>query len=466
MPNSEQLYLAVLGTLVCLLGFLRKPTSTFDLSRPRFVVPFVIWMATFYQVLWRYLAGPHQLASRYGQYRQQFGSQAEMYIILCLLAFWIGYFTLRFDKLGDRLWRASQIRLVEDSRLMSWSFWLAMVVAATTVVIIGPGNLWSNSGNGAALSESWLHFASLVKVLAVFRKYINTLLVVASAAILGLTWPTKDRRDAAHYIIAAAVLAMDSLPYAVGFSRGAGLPVVVAIAAYAYKQRRIPWIATIAGAVWTILVMNVALAGRSNFGHFAGLYPWGEQLASTASEVLRGNFSPMITTVNTLIDALTPTSVCMAGLSAGHAMGRLSTANWLIFQAPFPHFILPTVKYTIEPTRFLGGAGSWGYTPSVFGETWIEFRWMGAVAFAFMGMSYRFIDRLSGGGGNHGAHSAGIFVLMLPISYIALYLGLFLDFRAWWALTIFGFYLLAGGAYLSNQIVQRSSEFAGFADAG
>ena len=461
MPSNEQVYLAALGTLVCLLGFLRKPASTFDLARPRFVAPMIVWMATFYQIFWRYAAGPDELTSTVGQYRQQFGTQAEIYIITCLLAFWAGYLVFDTDRIGARLAKASVVHLSTDSVLLAWSFWLAVTVAVTLVLIVGPQGLWWNLGQATGFGGTWLHFSALASVLAVFRKYIDTLLVVASAALLGLSWPRKELRDARYYLAGAAILAMDSLPYAPAFSRGTGLPVVVAVAAYAYKRRRVPWLATIAGAAWTVLVMNVAVTGRGNFGHYAGLFPWGQQFASTLGGMVSGGIGSMLTTVNTLIDAITPTSVSMAGLAAGHSLGRMSTADWLIFQIPFPHFLMHTVKYTVDPTRFLGGAGSWHYLPSVFGDTWIEFGWTGAISFLVIGGVYRLIDRLAGAEGALAEHKVGLFILMLPIGYIALYLAMFQNFRAWWSLTVFGFYLLAVAVYIKNHFAGYSAEFAG-----
>jgi hypothetical protein len=257
---------------------------------------------------------------------------------------------------------------------------------------------------------------------------------------------------------------MTTLPYAADFSRGTGLPVVVAVAAYAYKRRRIPWLATILAAIWVLLVMNVATTGRGNFGHYAGVYPWGRQFFSTAGSLLHGNFGGMIATVNTLIDAITPTSVCMAGMSAGHTLGRMSTVNWLIFQLPFPHFIIHTVKYTIDPTRFLGGAGTWHYLPSIFGDTWIEFRWLGAAAFLLVGAVYRLINRMAGGEGGFSGGFTGLFVLMLPIGYISIYFAMFQNFRAWWSLTVFGFYLVAGVVYMKNYLASRSTGFGDTAE--
>lgn len=464
MPSSEQFYLAILGSFVCLLGFLRWPRSTFDLSRPRFIVPLIIWMATFYQVFWRYFSGHGRLTSSIGQFRQQLGAQAEIYIIVCMLAFWFGYALFHLDNLADRLSRSSRIRLSDETKLLTWSFWLAIIVGASMLLIVGPKNLWWNTGTTAGYGGAWLRFSSLAAVLAIFRRYIDILLVVASAALLGLGWPAKGRCDGGHYFLGGLILMMDSIPYAAGFSRGTGLPVVVAVAVYAYKCRRIPWGAVVLGAIWTIVVMNVALAGRGVFGHNAGLYPWGMQLASTTGDILGGDFSQMMRTVNGLVDALTPTSVCMAGIRAGHTLGRLSTIDWLIFQIPFPHFLVHPVSYTIDPTRFLGGTGSWGYTASAFGETWIEFQWLGAFAFMFMGMVYRFIDRLAGTEANQAGGTAGLFVLMLPISYIAMYLGMFNNFRSWWALAVFGFYVLFGVVYLGSQIARHSSGFADHAE--
>jgi hypothetical protein len=466
MPSSEQFYIALLGTLVCLAGFLRRPRSTFDLMRPRFIAPLIIWMATFYQILWRYIAGPNQLTTAVGQYRQQFGAVAELYIIVCLLAFWAGYAIFNTDRLGDRLARASLIRLSGDAAMLAWSFWLAVAVAATLILIIGPAELWWNMGQSTGFGGSWLHFSALASVLAVFRKYVDTLLVVASASLLGLSWPAREQRDARHYVLAGLILAMDSLPYAPAFSRGTGLPVVIAVAAYAYKRRRIPWLATAAGAVWTILVMNVAVTGRGNFGHYAGLYPWGQQFVSTVGGIASGNTAGVYTTVNTLIDAITPTSVSMAGLNAGHTLGRMPTANWLIFQVPFPHFILPTVKYTVDPTRFLGGVGYWHYLPSIFGDTWIEFGWLGAASFLVVGAVYRFIDRMAVSEEHVAGSRTGLFILMLPIGYIALYFAMFQDFRAWWSLTVFGFYLLAGAVYLKNHLSHYSQDFPELAHSG
>lgn len=466
MPSSEQFYLAVLGTLVCLAGFLRWPKSTFDLMRPRFIAPLIIWMATFYQILWRYFVGPNQLATAVGQYRQQFGAVAEVYIITCLLAFWAGYAIFNTDRLGDRLAGSSLVRLSSDATMLTWSFWLAVAVAATLVLIVGPAELWWNIGRSTGFGGTWLHFSTLASVLAVFRKYVDTLLVVASASLLGLSWPSKAQRDAKHYIVAGLILAMDSLPYAPAFSRGTGLPVVIAIAAYSYKTRRIPLLAALSGAAWTILVMNVAIDGRGNFGHYAGLYPWGQQFVSTLGSIASGSTGGVFTTVNRLTDALTPTSVCMAGLNAGHTLGRMSTMKWLIFQVPFPHFILPTVKYTVDPTRFLGGVGSWHYLPSIFGDTWIEFGWLGATSFLAVGGVYRLIDRMAGAEAEASGNRVALFILMLPIGYIALYFAMFQNFRAWWSLTVFGFYLLAGAVYLKNHLSHYSQDFPELAHGG
>lgn len=462
MPNSEQFYLAILGTLICLMGFLRWPHSSLELSRPRFIVPLIIWMATFYQIFWRYYSGSGRLTSNLGEYRQQFGAQAEIYIIACILAFWVGFGLFHFDGLANRLNRAAIIQFhLDDNKLLSWSLWLAIIVVASTTLLIGPDAIWNNASQSSVYGITWIHFSSYNVVLKIFRQFIDTLFTIASAAMLGLGWPVKEQRNGMHYLIGATILIFTSIPFAADFSRGTGLPVVVAIAVYAFKRRRILWSSAAIGAIWTIIVMNVALYGRGNFGHYAGLYPWGQQFLITLGTILNGDFSKMLTTINVLIDALTPTSVCMAGMNAGHTLGRMSLTNWLLYQLPYPHFLLPTVKYTVNATRFLGGVGHWGYTSSAFGEAWIEFQWFGFIPFIFMGMVYRFIDRLAGIDQMSRTDTISFFVLMLPISYIAMYLGMFSDFRSWWTVTAFGFYFLAGSIYLKNQFGHYSADFIG-----
>lgn len=453
MPTETQFYLAIAGTLVCLLGFLKWPNSAFDLMRPRFAAPFIIWMATFYQVIWRYLRGPVHRSTLESGYRQIYGGQAEVFIILCVGAFWLGFILLRADGVAARLAQRAEISAAGGGSMLRWSLVLALVVALAVVVIAGPIAVLDNVGGTGSVSGAWLHFGLIAHFFAVFRKYINSLLVVLSCALLGLGWPPRGRANAGHYLLGLTVIALCSLNFIPSFSRGSGLPVVVAVASYAYRERRIPWPAAIAGAVWTTLVMNVALAGRGSVGHYAGLLPWFGVFGTVVGQFARGNFAAMYNTVNGLIDAITPTSVSIAALANGHSVGRMSTVDWFAEQVPFPHFVYQGPRYTIALTRFLGGYGSWGYTSSFFGEAWIEFQWFGSLLFIVVGATLRFIDGLA----FHPRRPSGrvsLYALMLPVGYIALYFGLFNNFRSWLSVTAFGFYTIFAAAYFLNSYLR------------
>lgn len=449
MPTETQFYLAIVGTLVCLLGFCKWPKSAFDLMRPRFAAPLIVWMATFYQIIWRYLRGPVHQSTLESGYRQIYGGQAEVFVICCVCAFWLGFILLRADGVAARLAQRAEISAAGGESMLRWSLALASLVALAVLVIAGPGAVLNNVGGTGSLSGSWLHFGAVAHFFAVFRKFINSLLVVLSCALLGLGWPSRGRATAGHYLLGLTVVALCSLDFIPSFSRGSGLPVVVAVASYAYRERRIPWLAAIVGAAWTLVVMDVALAGRSTVGHYAGLLPWFGVFGTVVGQLARGNLATMFNAVNGLIDAITPTAVSIAALANGHTVGRMPTLDWFAEQVPFPHFIYQGPRYTIALTRFLGGYGSWGYTSSFFGEAWIEFQWLGSLLFVVVGATLRFIDGLVFSP-RRSSGRVSLYALMLPVGYIALYLGLFNNFRSWLSVTVFGFYVIFAVAYFLN----------------
>ena len=365
------------------------------------------------------------------------GASAEIYIIWCTLAFWLGYLLFGQSTYARRLHIRGRIRVrLGDNAMLNWSLLFAGIAALCAILYAGgPAHILYNptgevpSVGGAMFSYGWL--------VHVLDRFVVTLLIALSSALLGFGWPEAANREAHHWLLGSAILILNTTLFMSHFSRGTPLPAVIAIMAYTFKTWRVPRLATVALTVWVVIAMNSAAWGRGYYGHNAGAIPFVQACGHTIAQLLTGNFRRPLDRVAILIDSLTPTTVVMAAANAGVNINPLSPWHWILFQIPLPHFLIPGPKWTLDATLFLGGTGGWGYTAGMFGDTFATFGWLGAWPFFFVGMLYRFIDQLAGPEGQPYQGSVSIFALMLPISYLAAGIGSFGAFRSLMSLTVF-----------------------------
>ena len=450
MPSKTQFFVALAGTVVCLLGFARWPRASYDLLRARFVVPAIVWFGSFYQVIWRYAGGAGDRAGGFGHYRVAFGTGALGFVVGCVAFFWVGYLPRIGRLAAGKLRRYGTVRVpgMGDSMLF-WSACLAAVCLAVTLVVDGYARLVASP---AGLRGAGIGFSSLPRVINLLSSRVEILLIVLGAAALGFGLGAKRNKGAATYALAAVLFLALDLKFLDYFSRGVGLPMVVALFTYACQARRLPRVATVATALWTVVGMATSLAARGAF-RVRSAYNWFLALFHQALLIAQGHFGHVLVGFDRLIDTITPLSVVMAGVHAHVYMGQLTIPNWFLFQLPVPHFILAGPRWTFDPTRFVGGRGAWGYTAGVFGDLFGHFGWWGMAIFAAVGMASRFADELAGWDGALAPETLNVFALQVPIVYIALCLAGFLDFRGWVSMAFFGFYALCAAAWAARNLL-------------
>lgn len=432
------LILALIGTAVCALGFAFRPGSTIHLVRPIFVIPAMIWTATFGKVIYRKLTGdPYQEPSfDFGTYVAQHGNAAMTFIILCVLGFFAGYL-LPF---GERLGRLSHAVYVPVPRFKApfrkIGITIALIMPVWLVAVSGMDALtmgWQNPGfKGPA------YLAVGVSGPAMFA------LIGVAAACLGAGLPARLRDDPGGALLCILCLFLVATPLMANFSRGSGVPFAVALIGYAVqhatlKKRYI--LLTVAVVLW---LATSGLQGRGAFGHRGGVGPF-LQFAFTHTL-----FEPQawIGTLFSGGDGFTPTCTTMAAIASGTWVGQMPATQWLLMQIPVPRGLFGLPDWTVKLTYFLGGVGKWGYTTSVFGDLFLHFRWAGPLLFIPIGIVYRGVDYAAFKLSYFNPTVINPLSVLLATSYLAMFQALFNSYRAWLTIFFYSIYLVVLGLYL------------------
>jgi hypothetical protein len=437
--NGSTLLLFILGTLLSAWPFFRRPQNFSGYVYPRYMVPAMIWLVGFFPALYRCVI-PDPV-SRFTRSLQTYEDQALLYLILCLLMFWVGFkVPLRSRRLTHVL---QGISFNLNSSLLRF-LGVATVTATALFLLLAQGSslLQSDMAGEVMFTGSTAAYIGWMLVLP-----LNVLAVV----FYGLGWPEPEAGN--RFPIRAGalyVLFLASLPLMAKFSRGAGLMPMFMLFGYVGRWRRVPIWGAIGAFCFLIYAGHVGLAGRGLYGHYAGIVPYIEFFASGA------NFSweNWGSTIGAA-DALTPLSVCVEVHDLGAYVDQMSPLGWLIFQIPVPHIAGLGGTYTTDLTWYVGGHGAWGYTSTMFGDSFIHLGWWGCLAFVYVGMLYRLLENTveSCGGA---ADSLGIVALtMLPSSYAALAQGVFNTYRGWNSMFTFGIGLVIVILWGLNRMIRQ-----------
>ncbi len=441
MSNESQFIFLILGTALCLAGWLRWPREPLDLLRPRITVPAIIFYSVFYQFIRFHWLGGNGGTSIAGiaRYRWEFAGDALEYVVACLVMFWVGYVLPAGANIGSSFERLTIGAPLSEATLRKWAVGLALLSLAGGLFFNGLGLLSSRWGTGYAGSVN-INAAGIVTT--IYRLY--GFLGIAGALLLGFSWPSPQQRPTGWPLAVVFLLFSDAAPWMAHFSRGAGMFPLLAVVGYVLRYRRVPW-ATAAFSLFIFLWgVLIALTGRGVFGHNGGALPyisWAWPSVFSWRHLLRATSGAA--------DSFTPLTVVMAGLHDGNNMGRLTKLNWILFQLPLPHFMRP--KWTFFPAIFIAhewnaNVASFGYNPGMFGDTFAHFGYGGALIFAPVGIAYRVVDRLAFAPTPR--RQSTLLPLLAPTSYFALVEGCFTNFRALNTAMVLPFIALFAYAYL------------------
>jgi hypothetical protein len=436
MPDSTVWMFFSLGTLICLLGFVKWPKSTFELLRPRFVVPACIWMATFSQVI--VCATIDSDYDVYAMSRDQFGAIALRYICLCLLLFWAGY-VLPLGKWAAKPLLAIQGTLPINGKLL-YKIAVALVLGGVFLFFIFSGT--------SCLGIPGLEGGSFISATDSTASSVSTIIGACSmlgAALVGLSWPEKENRTWLGTLARLALIFLACTSGMCHFSRGSGLPALSAAAAFAVRFRRLSF-GFIAALVWVALCAHAGLVGRGFYGHLGGLFPYLSFLVGTS--IFGGR--ELISVFLGASDAYT--SLCVAmNANTTTDCHLLTPINWLIFQIPLPRAFGFFPEWTVDYTYFLGGQGNWGYTVSMFGDSFGELGWAGCLVFLVWGVVFKAIDRLSFTSNvDPSDRSIQPYMMIAFISYLGLEMGLFNTNRSMVVALFFPIYAIVALMFLTR----------------
>ncbi len=410
-------YVLLVGTVVAFLGFIKWPKSSFELIHPRFVVPGIIWMATFGQAMVRAPENASYLSSLTASARYEYGDAALWYTVGAMLCFYLGLLL----PLGRGL--AAPFRALESHfqvnmagvRRIAWiGTWL---VFALFIVAAGPRGLGLSSiGSLVPLSPGFVKYASMGLALG----------SVFNAVMLGISWPEPHQRTVVTYLMMFFGLFLNSINTMPVFSRGAGLVVFVAAMAYSIRVRRFRLAIMVPAILWVALCAHSGLVGRGIYGrnsdvptYLSVLFRYG---LADPLQMLRSGFG--------LNDCFT--SLAMSMKAIGRADIRpLSAFHWLLFQLPLPHWFGFMPDWTLDLTLYIGGYGSWGYTVGVLGDTFVHWGWFGILWFIVIGVANRLITTLVFRPESLAAGGISAYSLVLFASYYAVGAAVFNNFRSW-----------------------------------
>lgn len=432
----------VFGTCICMLGFLSRPRSTFELLRPMYVVPALIWGVTFFQAI-QYQFVPESWSTIYSDAREKFGGWALIYTICCVLAFFLGFLFPLGKRLARPLVRIEFGFSIRPESILHIGFALGIILNLAILALVGPavygfGPTWGFFGIDSAMG------AKIGPAVIV--------LVGVGAACVGIGFPMRGQRGLHHWLEALVALFLLSVPYMSAFSRGSGFPVLVAVVARIVQTRRLRWMPLILALLWVGMAGHAGLAGRGLHGHYAGVWPYVKYLVTDSlfEWDLGGGAEGTVG-----YDAYTPLCVTFTAIDK-LPMGQLTLWEWLRLQIPIPRIPGIHPEWTFTLTYYVGGFGSWGYTSGMLGDTFGHFKWWGVIPFFVLGICYRVIDLLCfGERGKYVNGVLSIYTILLFTSYYAMLVGLFNNFRTWTSAFFYPTYLVLGFTLLRHWFSPR-----------
>lgn len=401
----------IVGTLLCLLGFAQFPTRLAELLAPRFVIPAVLWMSTFAKAL---LAPPAKM--EFVQYSvQNYSGEALWFVNLCIVAFWIGYML----PLGKWL-----SRLIPDlSFSLSISPRLLMLVATAFAIYIHliPHVAFAFGGMQGLL----LRAASAA--------------ALGGAAMVGVAWGSSQKANLTGIVLGAILLFAYSAKFMATFSRGSGLPVLMAVFAACYVRKQIRLVPIGLALAWTIYAGVQGLSGRAIYGHFSGL---GSYWTNIVEHPI-----PRVDDPSHLLvlfhDVYSPLCVSVRARSEGATLtGVMDERDWLLNQIPVPRFFgLP--DWTVNLGKYITGnkKTEWGYTNSMVGDLYLHFGRQGCLGFVIVGIVYRAIAVLVSRVFNTTTVIFDWYALIGLAAYYAFALGMYNNFRSWNNFIFYAIYL-------------------------
>ncbi len=436
--------------LTC-VAFSRRPAHFSGYINPRFVAPVIIWMAYFMPVIVR----PFVVADGgvYQESRAQYQNLALCYALLCITAFWLGFVLPLRPK-----WPAKITRNISPDLNAGRLRTMALVVPTVTALFMFYAQGLS------LLDKSWAPAPVVPEWVAYLEARLVLPLNVIAVALYGLGWPARESRwKAATWLGAIYVIFMASVPFSSSFSRGTGLIPMFMLFAYIGRWHRIPIFVTLLAICYLVYSGHVGLTGRGIYGHYAGELPYWSHFFSGADFSAQSSGSAALGG-----DGVTPLSVAMAVYYENAYVGQLTPLQWIVFQLPVPHIGSLTTAYTgfggaytLDLTWFVGGHGSWGFTPTMLGDTFIHLGWWGCLPFVIMGMAYRVLENTIKSYGEQYGQTNILALTVLPTAYCALALGCFNSYRIWVSMFTFGIGLIVVLLWaLKNVVHQRTDDFA------
>lgn len=408
--NTDLALWSLVVTALCLLGFWSRPQSFYELLMPRFVVPATIWLSTVMNAILWDKAGLPVINRAY----EENAGRAMMYVAFCLVAFWVGYLT----PIGRSIGRRAPYMPV-DLRKHS------------TVFLFGSFVLLAVQQVGPTLLK---FIPALAGVIAIFIRVGS----FGSAALLGLYLGSRPKLNVFHYIMAAVVLSMSMMPLMDRFSRGSGLPAVIAVIAFSYMRRRVNMAPIVLAVLFMMYCGVQGLRGRAEHGHYAGRVKYLEFLVTSPpppEALLQG--------ARLVHDTIAPTSVGILARDEPRACTRTTSVGvWLLNCIPIPRaFGLPA--YTTHFGSYIAGREiGWGYTASMFGDTRHHLGVFGAYAFLVVGIYYRAVESAAFRTFGGRDFTSEWYSFLCIVSYYALMIGLYNTFRAWFTMCAFGVYAI------------------------
>lgn len=441
--TSTQLTIAIFGTILCLMGFVIRRQSPLDLLRPRFIVPAMIWLAAFTHVLIGYFYPPRAHKTiPFEDYMAVHGSAALLYICLALVMFYAGYSLPIGKKIGQKIGNVGRPIFIADNTLLFCGFSVALLLVSLTVIFAGPSVLraeWGSFGVSSVILRSGGMGTAIF------------LLSLIAAACFGLSFPGFARRPMLSITVLFSIIIL-CLPLMAHFSRGAGLPMVIALFGYTIKMRKIKWVLFSVVLYVCALFAHAGLSGRGLYGHYAGALYF---LTHAFTYSLYMPFDVMMVPLKAA-DSIFPLATTMAAIDSGTDIRLLSPMQWIVFQIPVPRIFGFHADWTPALTHFIGGQGSWHYTFGIFGDTFAHLGWFGALLFVYMGVAYRIVSAAAFDSRSAVYSLINPYYLWLTMSYFAMFMGIFNSFRAWQVTFYYSFYLLIIGVTLLRVVGARN----------
>lgn len=410
-------YILVVGTLVAGLGFLQWPKSSYELIHPRFVVPAVIWIATFGQAMVRGPERASHLTTVYTQTRMEYGDLALWYVILSILCFYLGMLLPLGRWISSPFLRLETHLKINVTRIRTIAWVGTWLLLALFLIVSGPRVLGLGQiGGFLPLPPNALRVMAIVfSVGSVFN-----------AAMLGVSWPEREQRTVMTYVMMFIGLLVNSLFTMPIFSRGVGLAVFVAALAYSVRVRRFSPMVLIPAAIWVALCTHAGLYGR-------GVYGRASDVPTYILALFRHSIFDPVSVIRSgfgLSDCFTSLTVSMKAVTAADVR-PLTKLDWMLIQLPIPRWLGILPEWTLNLTLYLGGYGAWGYTSGALGDTYIHWGWAGPLWFVPIGVCYRLLACLAFNPQTMATGGISVYSLVLFSGYYAIGVGVFNTYRAW-----------------------------------